>query len=214
MKKSLSIVVTPNHSNYRLIAQRHWGLTDEQMRGMDVHHWVPRSLGGTNDPSNLYVMSRSCHRLLHQKMGRGLGFLDPLSEEQEKLRIERMKKTVSEWSEEKRNEWRRKISQSNLNRPQEEKEALAERKRQTRSQRSLKEKEEAKRRRQKTWSNRTKEQNMVASKKRQKTNSEKSPEEKEESRRKRRQTWANKTEEQREESRRKRQQTWANKKVL
>ena len=46
---------------YRKIAQENWGLTNEQMKGMDVHHRVPQSLGGTNDPSNLYVCSPSYH---------------------------------------------------------------------------------------------------------------------------------------------------------
>lgn len=31
------------------------------MKGMHVHHRIPRSRGGTNDPSNLYVCSPSFH---------------------------------------------------------------------------------------------------------------------------------------------------------
>jgi hypothetical protein len=46
---------------YRKIAQENWGLTDEQMKGMHVHHRIPQSQGGTNDPSNLYVCSQSFH---------------------------------------------------------------------------------------------------------------------------------------------------------
>lgn len=46
---------------YRKIAQENWGLSDEQMKGMHVHHRVPVSEGGTNDPSNLYVCSPSFH---------------------------------------------------------------------------------------------------------------------------------------------------------
>jgi len=46
---------------YRTIAQEHWGLSDEQMKGMHVHHRIPLSEGGTNDPSNLYV----CHPSFH-----------------------------------------------------------------------------------------------------------------------------------------------------
>jgi hypothetical protein len=32
------------------------------MKGMHVHHRIPRSKGGTNDPSNLYVCSPSFHK--------------------------------------------------------------------------------------------------------------------------------------------------------
>ena len=45
----------------RVVAQEHWGLSDEQMKGMHVHHRIPKSQGGTNDPSNLYVCSPSFH---------------------------------------------------------------------------------------------------------------------------------------------------------
>lgn len=46
---------------YRVIAQENWGLSDEQMKGMHVHHRIPVSKGGTNDPSNLYVCSPGYH---------------------------------------------------------------------------------------------------------------------------------------------------------
>jgi len=46
---------------YRTIARENWGLTKEQMRGMHVHHRIPVSKGGTNDPSNLYVCSPKFH---------------------------------------------------------------------------------------------------------------------------------------------------------
>ena len=55
-----AIVKLPTE-NYRKVAQNHWGLTDKQMKGMHVHHRVPRSQGGTNDPSNLYVCSPWFH---------------------------------------------------------------------------------------------------------------------------------------------------------
>ena len=54
-------LVLQTTSPYRTIAQKHWGLTNEQMKGMHVHHRVPQSLGGTNDPSNLYVCSPWFH---------------------------------------------------------------------------------------------------------------------------------------------------------
>lgn len=48
-------------AHYRKIAQLNWGLTDEQMKGMHVHHRIPRSNGGTDAPENLYVCSPSFH---------------------------------------------------------------------------------------------------------------------------------------------------------
>lgn len=46
---------------HRVVAQEHWNLSDEQMKGMHVHHRIPQSQGGTNDPSNLFVCSPSFH---------------------------------------------------------------------------------------------------------------------------------------------------------
>jgi hypothetical protein len=43
------------------LAQFHWGLTDEQMIGMHVHHHPPRSKGGRNIPEHLYVCSVAMH---------------------------------------------------------------------------------------------------------------------------------------------------------
>ena len=60
MDKMVSIVRVDTRP-YRTIAQENWGLTDEQMRGMHVHHRIHRSKGGTNDPTNLYVCSPSFH---------------------------------------------------------------------------------------------------------------------------------------------------------
>jgi len=56
-----SSIVKVDTRNYRAIAQENWGLTDSQMKGMHVHHRIPRSQGGTNDPSNLYVCSPEFH---------------------------------------------------------------------------------------------------------------------------------------------------------
>ena len=61
MKTSTAIVKLEKRP-HRVVAQRNWGLTDEQMIGMEVHHRVPVSEGGTNDPSNLFVCSPSMHR--------------------------------------------------------------------------------------------------------------------------------------------------------
>lgn len=54
-------LVKVDKRHHRQIAQENWGLTDEQMKGMHVHHRIPRSQGGTNDPSNLFVCSPSYH---------------------------------------------------------------------------------------------------------------------------------------------------------
>jgi len=61
MNKSVSIVKLETRT-HRVVARENWGLTVEQMVGMEVHHRVPVSKGGTNDPSNLYVCSPSMHR--------------------------------------------------------------------------------------------------------------------------------------------------------
>jgi len=61
MKTSTAIVKLEKRP-HRVVAQRNWGLSDEQMIGMEVHHRVPVSEGGTNDPSNLFVCSPSMHR--------------------------------------------------------------------------------------------------------------------------------------------------------
>jgi hypothetical protein len=61
MDKSVSIVVVDKRP-YRKIVQDKWGLTDEQMQGMHVHHRVPVSKGGTNDSCNLYVCSPWFHK--------------------------------------------------------------------------------------------------------------------------------------------------------
>lgn len=56
-----SSIVKVDTRHYRVIAQEHWGLTSDQMKGMHVHHRIPRSAGGTNDPSNLYVCTPEFH---------------------------------------------------------------------------------------------------------------------------------------------------------
>jgi hypothetical protein len=55
-------IVKVDKRHHRKIAQENWGLTDDQMRGMHVHHRVARCDGGTNDASNLYVCSPYVHR--------------------------------------------------------------------------------------------------------------------------------------------------------
>ena len=55
------LVLMPNKP-YRKIAQENWDLSDDQMKGMHVHHRIPRSKGGTDAPENLYVCSPSFHQ--------------------------------------------------------------------------------------------------------------------------------------------------------
>lgn len=61
MENNVSLVPVDKR-HYRKIAQQNWGLTNEQMKGMHVHHRIPVSQGGTNDASNLYICSPSFHR--------------------------------------------------------------------------------------------------------------------------------------------------------
>lgn len=62
-----AIVLSPNYSNYRKVAQHHYGLTDEQMKDMDVHHNPPRCEGGRNIPEHLYVYHPELHAQVHEK---------------------------------------------------------------------------------------------------------------------------------------------------
>jgi transposase len=62
-----AIVLSPNYSNYRMVAQKHYGLTDEQMIEMDVHHNPPRCEGGRNIPEHLYVYHPELHAQVHEK---------------------------------------------------------------------------------------------------------------------------------------------------
>ena len=73
MDKTVSIVKVDRRP-YRIIAQENWGLTDEQMRGMHIHHRIRRSDGGTNDPSNLFVCSSWYHDVVwHRGSGGFIG---------------------------------------------------------------------------------------------------------------------------------------------
>ena len=40
----------------------------DHTRFLEVHHRIPRSRGGTNDPSNLMVVCSTCHALLHRRI--------------------------------------------------------------------------------------------------------------------------------------------------
>ena len=42
---------------------------------LDIHHIVPRSRGGSNDPANLVTLCSACHHLWHEKGGDLTGLL-------------------------------------------------------------------------------------------------------------------------------------------
>ena len=127
----MGLIIKVDDRPYRTIAQENWGLTDEQMIGMHVHHRLPKKLGGTNDPSNLYVCSpwfhfhvwhKGHHRGILSSGTKGKKYSDeskakmsswqkgkPKSEETKQRMSEAAKKRVRKpWSE----ETRRKMSQS------------------------------------------------------------------------------------------------------
>ena len=66
MDKEVSIVLSREGTSHRRIAQKWYGLTDEQMVNMDVHHNPPRSKGGRNIPEHLYVYHNSLHSAVHE----------------------------------------------------------------------------------------------------------------------------------------------------
>ena len=100
MEREVSIVLSTERRNYRKLAQEWFGLTDEQMVGMDVHHNPPRHQGGRNIPEHLFVYHNTLHYAVHSaefilwnreaaKKGgeavknKGLGIFD-LTEEQQR----------------------------------------------------------------------------------------------------------------------------------
>lgn len=65
MKREVSIVLSREVKNYRRLAQEWFGLTDEQMVDMDVHHNPPRHQGGRNIPEHLFVLHNTLHAAVH-----------------------------------------------------------------------------------------------------------------------------------------------------
>jgi hypothetical protein len=61
-----AIVLSTDKYNYRKVAQEHYGLTDEQMKDIDIHHNPPRCEGGRNIPEHLYVYSPELHAAVHE----------------------------------------------------------------------------------------------------------------------------------------------------
>jgi hypothetical protein len=66
MDREVSIVLSVERRNYRKVAQEWYGLTDEQMEGMDVHHNPPVSQGGRNIPEHLFVYHPTLHTAVHE----------------------------------------------------------------------------------------------------------------------------------------------------
>lgn len=66
MDREVSIVLSPEKRNYRKVAQDWYGLTDEQMVDMDVHHNPARHEGGRNIPEHLYVYHNTLHSAVHE----------------------------------------------------------------------------------------------------------------------------------------------------
>jgi hypothetical protein len=65
MDNKVSIVLSQERGNYRKIAQEWYGLTDEQMIDMDVHHNPPRHEGGRSIPEHLFVYHKTLHAAVH-----------------------------------------------------------------------------------------------------------------------------------------------------
>jgi hypothetical protein len=65
MNKEVSIVLSVERKNYRRLAQEWFGLTDEQMVDMDVHHNPARHQGGRNIPEHLFVYHNTLHSAVH-----------------------------------------------------------------------------------------------------------------------------------------------------
>jgi hypothetical protein len=65
MKKEVSIVLSVERRDYRKLAQKWYGLTDEQMIDMDVHHNPARHDGGRDIPEHLYVYHNTLHSAVH-----------------------------------------------------------------------------------------------------------------------------------------------------
>jgi hypothetical protein len=62
-----AIVLSTDKHNYRKVAQQHYGLTDEQIKNVDIHHNPPRCEGGRNIPEHLYVYHPATHKIIHDK---------------------------------------------------------------------------------------------------------------------------------------------------
>jgi len=65
------------------------GVTNEQHeqdtgKGLDVHHVLPRSAGGSDKPSNLLAVCRGCHKTLEHSQGAAMKELSETNEPQRK----------------------------------------------------------------------------------------------------------------------------------
>jgi hypothetical protein len=66
MDREVSIVLSGERADYRKVAQKWYGLTNEQMIGMDVHHNPARHEGGRDIPEHLYVYHNTLHSSVHE----------------------------------------------------------------------------------------------------------------------------------------------------
>ena len=41
----------------------------EAVNGIEIHHIIPLSKGGTNEESNIGFLCRRCHQLFHKRYG-------------------------------------------------------------------------------------------------------------------------------------------------
>ena len=62
-----AITLSRASSNYRKVAQKWYGLTDEQMKSVDIHHNPPRNQGGRDIPEHLYLYHHTLHAMIHDK---------------------------------------------------------------------------------------------------------------------------------------------------
>lgn len=56
-----------HHQRQKTMVREQYKCTMCGRTAEEVHHKVPRSKGGKNDPGNLVVLCRECHEMLHRK---------------------------------------------------------------------------------------------------------------------------------------------------
>jgi len=56
-----------HHQRQKTMVREHYKCTMCGRPAEEVHHKVPRSKGGKNEPRNLIVLCRECHEMMHRK---------------------------------------------------------------------------------------------------------------------------------------------------
>lgn len=56
-----------HHQRQKTMVREHYKCTMCGRPAEEVHHKVPRSKGGKNEPGNLVVLCRECHEMMHRK---------------------------------------------------------------------------------------------------------------------------------------------------